>query len=119
MLHDGSVHKALDEDAVRVQCQKLAKQGVETVAISLLFSFVNNAHERRVAEIVAEELPGVPISLSHRVLSRGPEYDRTSTTVVNAYVAPRVTAYLDSLVSRLKDAGYVKQLMVMQASAGR
>jgi N-methylhydantoinase A len=118
VLHDGSVHKALDEATVRLACQKLAKQGVESVAISLLFSFVNNAHELRVAEIVAEELPGVPISLSHRVLSRGPEYDRTSTTVVNAYVAPRVTDYLDRLVTRLHAAGYTRQLMVMQASGG-
>lgn len=118
MLHDGSVHKPLDEQAVREACRRLKKQGVESVAISFLFSFVNPAHERRAAEIVAEELPGVPVSLSHQVLPRSPEYDRTSTTVVNAYVAPRVTSYLESLVSRLKQAGYRHQLMVMQASGG-
>jgi N-methylhydantoinase A len=118
MLHDGTVHKALDEEAVRASCRKLAKQNVESVAISLLFSFVNPAHELRVGEIVAEEMPGIPVSLSHQVLPRAPEYDRTSTTVVNAYVGPRVTAYLDRLVNRLRDAGYSKQLMVMQASGG-
>lgn len=118
MLYDGSVHKPLDEQAVREACRRLKKQGVESVAISFLFSFVNPAHERRAAEIVAEEMPGVPISLSHQVLPRSPEYDRTSTTVVNAYVAPRVTSYLESLVSRLKQAGYRNQLMVMQASGG-
>lgn len=118
MLHDGSVHKPLDEQAVREACRRLKKQGVESVAISFLFSFVNPAHERRAAEIVAEEMPGVPVSLSHQVLPRSPEYDRTSTTVVNAYVAPRVTSYLESLVSRLKQAGYRNQLMVMQASGG-
>jgi N-methylhydantoinase A len=69
---------------------------VESVAISLLFSFVNPVHELRIAEIVAQEMPGVHISCSHQVLPRAPEYDRTSTTVVNAYVAPRVTSYLES-----------------------
>ena len=58
------------------------------------------------------------ISSSHQVLPRAPEYDRTSTTVVNAYIAPRVTSYLETLVARLKAAGYRNQLMVMQASGG-
>ncbi len=118
ILHDGSVHKPLDEEAVRRCCRRLKKQNVESVAISLLFSFVNPDHEKRVAAIVAEEMPGVHISCSHQVLPRSPEYDRTSTTVVNAYVAPRVTSYLESLVTRVREAGYRKQLMVMQASGG-
>jgi N-methylhydantoinase A len=79
---------------------------------------VNPVHEKRIAEIVAEELPAVQISQSHEVLPRQPEYDRTSTTVVNAYVAPKVTDYLERLVTRLKEAGYKNQLMVMQASGG-
>jgi N-methylhydantoinase A len=118
VLHDGLVHKALDEGAVRDACRRLAKQGVESVAVSFLFAFVNPAHERRVREIIAEEMPGVKVSLSHEVLPRAPEYDRTSTTVVNAYVAPRVHHYLERLVTRLKEGGYHKQLMVMQASGG-
>ncbi len=118
MLFNGSVYKELDEEAVRAQCRKLKKQNVESVAISLLFSFVNPAHEKRVAEIVREEMPGVHLSVSHQVLPRGPEFDRTSTTVVNAYVGPRVTSYLEKLVNRLKEAGYRNQLMVMQASGG-
>lgn len=118
ILWDGSVHQPLDEDAVRECCRRLQKQHVESVAVSLLFSFVNPRHELRVAEIVAEEMPGVHISLSHQVLPRAPEYDRTSTTVVNAYVAPRVTDYLEKLVTRLRDGGYRHRLMVMQASGG-
>ena len=118
VLFDGTIYKALDEAAVRECCRRLKKQNVESVAISLLFSFVNPAHEKRVAQIVAEEMPGVQISPSHEVLPRGPEYDRTSTTVVNAYVAPRVTSYLEKLVARLKEGGYRNQLMVMQASGG-
>lgn len=118
ILHDGSVYQKLDESAVRKACQRLKKQNVESVAISTIFSFVNPAHEKRIAQIVAEELPGISISTSHEVLPRAPEYERTSTTVVNAYVAPRVTSYLEKLVQRLKDAGYKNQLMVMQASGG-
>ena len=67
---------------------------------------------------MAEEMSGAHISCSHQVLPRAPEYDRTSTTVVNAYIAPRVTSYLETLVARLKEAGYRNQLMVMQASGG-
>jgi len=118
ILFDGSVYKDLDEDAVRACCRRLKKQNVESVAISFLFSFVNPRHEKRAAEIVAEEMPDVDVSCSHEVLPRAPEYDRTSTTVVNAYIAPRVTSYLESLVERLKKAGYRNQLMVMQASGG-
>lgn len=118
ILADGSVYTPLDEDAVRAVCRRMGKQGVESVAISFLFSFVNPAHEKRVAEIVAEELPGVQVSKSHEVLPRAPEYDRTSTTVVNAYVAPRVYSYLEKLVSRVREAGYANRLMVMQASGG-
>jgi len=118
ILHDGSVHKPLDEAAVREACRKLRAQNVESVAISFLFSFVNPAHELRAREIVKQEMQAAHVSVSHEVLPRAPEYDRTSTTVVNAYVAPRVTAYLEKLVRRLQEGGYPGQLMVMQASGG-
>lgn len=118
VLHDGTVHQELDEEAVREACRKLRKQNVEAVAISFLFSFVNPDHEKRAKEIVTQEIQNAYISASHEVLPRSPEYDRTSTTVVNAYVGPRVTAYLERLVSRLAEGGYRNQLMVMQASGG-
>lgn len=118
ILHDGSVHVALDEDALREACRKLRLQNVEAVAISFLFSFVNPEHERRAKEIVRQEIQNAYVSASHEVLPRAPEYDRTSTTVVNAYVGPRVTDYLEKLVQRLIEGGYTHQLMVMQASGG-
>jgi N-methylhydantoinase A len=96
----------------------LRLQNVEAVAISFLFSFVNPEHEKRAKEIVTQEIQNAYISAGHEVLPRAPEYDRTSTTVVNAYVGPRVTAYLEKLVQRLIDGGYKNQLMVMQASGG-
>jgi N-methylhydantoinase A len=115
---DGSVHTPLDEAAARRALQRLAKLGVESLAISTLFSFVNPAHERRLAELAREELPGIPLSLSHEVMPKAPEFERTSTTVVNAYVGPRVTGYLDRLTERLRAAGYTKQLLVVTSSGG-
>ena len=118
ILHDGSVHQPLDEEAARQAIRRLAVQGVESVAISTLFSFVNPAHERRLAELVREALPEAAISLSHEVMPKAPEFERTSTTVVNAYIGPRVTGYLDRLAERLHAAGYERELLVMQSSGG-
>ena len=115
---DGTVHTPLDEAAARLALRRLAKLGVESLAISTLFSFVNPAHERRLAELAREELPGVPLSLSHEVMPKAPEYERTSTTVVNAYVGPRVTGYLDRLTERLGAAGYTRELLVVTSSGG-
>ncbi len=118
ILHDGSVFQPFDEDAARRAIARLRKQGVESVAISLIFSFVNPDHEKRLAELVREEMPEAEVSVSHEVLPRSPEFERTSTTVVNAYVAPKVTGYLDRLTERLAGAGYRHQLLVMQSSGG-
>ncbi len=115
---DGSVHQPLDEAAARRALRRLRAHGVESLAIATLFSFVNPAHERRLAELAREELPGVLVSLSHEVMPKAPEYERTSTTVVNAYVGPRVSHYLDRLSERLRAAGYARQLLVMQSSGG-
>ncbi len=115
---DGSVHRPLDETAAREAIERLRRQGVESVAVCTLFSFVNPVHELRLAELLAEALPGIPVSLSHQVLPKAPEFERTSTTVVNAYVGPRVTGYLDRLNERLREAGYARELLVMQSSGG-
>ncbi len=82
---DGSILEPLDEDAARRAIERLGRQRVESVAICTLFSFVNPVHELRLAELVAEMLPAVDISLSHQVMPKAPEFERTSTTVVNAY----------------------------------
>ncbi|MEE3327401.1 MAG: hydantoinase/oxoprolinase family protein, partial [Myxococcota bacterium] len=118
ILADGSVHIPLDEAAARSAIRRLARQGVESVAISLLFSFANPEHEKKLAGWVREEMPEAALSLSHEVLPRSPEFERTSTTVVNAYLGPRVTGYLDRLVERLSKAGFQRQLLVMQSSGG-
>ena len=115
---DGSVAIPLDEKAARAAIRRLGQQGVESVAISTLFSFVNPDHEVKLAGWVREELPDVDLSISHRVMPKAPEFERTSTTVVNAYVGPKVTGYLDRLTGRLREAGYARELLVMQSSGG-
>jgi len=115
---DGSVHTPLDEAAARRALERLGRQGVESLAVCTLFSVVNPVHERRLAELAAEVLPGVELSLSHEVMPKAPEFERTSTTVVNAYIGPRVTRYLDRLTERLREAGFRHELLAMQSSGG-
>jgi N-methylhydantoinase A len=118
MRFDGSVHTPLDETAARAAIRRLAQQGVESVAICTLFSFVNPAHELRLAELVAQEMPEAYISLSHQVLPKSPEFERVSTTAVNGYVGPRVSQYIDRLSERLRENGYQRRLLLMQSNGG-
>jgi N-methylhydantoinase A len=116
---EGNVVLALDEDAVRRGVRRLAALGVKSIAIMFLFSFVNPEHERRAAEIVREELPDIEhISLSNEVMARGPEFERVSTTLVNAYVAPRIASYVTQLQEKLRAAGYGGPLLIMQSTGG-
>ena len=99
--------------------QRLQKLGVRSIAVMYLFSFVNPAHERRTREIILEEFPDVEhISLSHEVMPRGPEFERVSTTLVNAYVAPRIAHYTRNLQDKLRHAGYIGPLLIMQSTGG-
>ncbi len=116
---EGNVVLTLDEEAVRRGVRRLQKLGVESIAVVFLFSFVNPDHERRARELILEEFPDVGhISLSHEVLPRAPEFERTSTTLVNAYVAPRITAYVDRLVEKLRLSGFDGQVVLMQSNGG-
>src|SRR5207253_2299288 len=108
----------LDEEVVRRACRRMQRQGVDSLAVVLLFSFVNPAHERRVRAIAAEELPGVMVSLSHEVMPSAPEFERTSTTLVNAYVGPKIGRYLSRLDERLRAAGFAGELLIMQSNGG-
>src|SRR5438477_7981267 len=119
MNFEGQPLLALDEDAVRRGVQRLKKLGVRSIAVMYLFSFVNPAHERRTREIIREEFPDVEhISLSHKVMPRGPEFERVSTTLVNAYVAPRIATYTQNLQDKLRRAGYLGPLLIMQSTGG-
>ena len=96
----------------------LAREEVESVAVCLLHSYVNPEHERAVGAILAEELPGIPVSLSSEVAPEFREYLRASTTVINAVIRPVVEHYLQRIEERLVAAGIDAKLLVMQSSGG-
>jgi len=114
----GDVVTPLDEDAVRAAVKRLRLQKTESIAVCLLFSFLNTAHEKRVKQIIEEEAPGTRISLSHEVMPTAPEFERTSTTLVDAYVGPRVEIYLKRLEAKLREGGYSRDLLIMQSNGG-
>jgi N-methylhydantoinase A len=114
----GNVVRPLDEEAVRQAVRRLRLQGTESIAVCLLFSFVNPGHEKRVREIIREEHPEARVSLSHEVMPTAPEFERTSTTLVDAYVGPRVERYLLRLEAALRESGYRHELLIMQSNGG-
>ena len=114
----GEVLRPLEEDGVRAAAGRIRAAGIEAVAVCYLHSFANPAHERRTGEILREMLPGAFISLSVDVLPQKLEYERTSTTVINAYVGPPVERYVRSMVAQVESAGIGGRLMVMQSSGG-
>jgi len=118
VLADGSVRCPLDEPAARAVARDLAARGVTSAAVCLLHAYANPVHERRLAEILAEEAPGVLVSLSHEISPAFREYERTSTAVVNAYVMTAIRAYLRSLAAAMRARGYRGRLFVMQSSGG-
>ena len=114
----GTVVAPLDEDDVRLAAERIRDTDVEAVAVCYLHSYANPDHERRSGQILSEMLPDRYISLSVDVLPQKREYERTSTTVINAYVGPPVQRYVRSMVDQLQDAGVPGRLMVMQSSGG-
>ena len=117
--YEGRVVTPLDEEALRASVHKLLRKGVEAIAVCFLFSFVNPAHERRAAEIIAQEAPDCRISISSEVLPVIREYPRLSTTVIDAYVGPRIANYLHSLEQRLDARGVATtQKFLMQSNGG-
>src|SRR5216117_3702426 len=118
VLADGSVRTPLDEADARRAIRELVARGVTTLAICLLHAYLNPAHERRLAALAAEEAPQLTVTLSHEVSPTFREYERTSTTVVNAYVMTAVRDYLRGLGAAMTGRGYRGRLFVMQSSGG-
>lgn len=118
MAGDGSVLVPLDEDAVREAVAFLKAEGVEAVAVCYLFSFLSPDHERRTGEIVAEMMPEAYVTLSCDVLPEVREYERVSTTVVNAYVGPLIRRYVANLEDKLRAKGFAGELFIMQSNGG-
>ena len=114
----GEVLQALDEDAVVSAAHRIASTGVDAVAVSLLHAFRNPAHERRVREIIRREAPDLAVCISSEVMPEIGEYERTYTTVCNAYVLPVFDRYLNRLTSGLRRMGIDKDLFLMLSDGG-
>jgi N-methylhydantoinase A len=116
--YQGNVLKKLDEDAVRRIAQEIRDKDVKAIAICYYFSFVNPAHEHRTKEILQEMLPDISISVSSEILPIIREYERLSTTTINAYIMPIMQAYLVNLRNKLTAHGYRKDYYIMQSGGG-
>src|SRR5580658_9301395 len=115
----GAVLEPLDEDAVRGAAAELKAAGVSSIAVCYLFSYMNSAHERRTGALIAEVFPEAHVSLSSEVLSRVREWPRMSATLLNAYLAPVLVAYIADLDKRLTGAGVLtQQRFLMQSNGG-
>ncbi|HYU11426.1 MAG TPA: hydantoinase/oxoprolinase family protein, partial [Stellaceae bacterium] len=114
----GGVDRPLDEASVERAARFLLDEGVEAIAVCLLHSCLNPAHELRVKEIVARLAPEVTLCISAEVLPVINEYERSSTTVINAYVRPIVETYLNRLTSEAKRIGIDAPLLLMQSNGG-
>ena len=114
----GKEIRPLDEADARAQLTKLKEQGVEAVTIALMNAYLNGSHERRVAELAAEILPGVLVSLSHEVLPEMQEYERTLTTVANASVRPVVSKYVKNLRDKLRGLDMQGRIALLRSDGG-
>lgn len=115
---EGQVIRPLDVPALEAVCREVRKRPIESVAICLLFAYVNPEHERLVRDVVAGELPGLPISVSHEVAPIWREYERTSTTVADAYLKPLMERYVASLSTTLAAAGLRTPWTIMKSNGG-
>ena len=118
MTSSGEALRPLQRASVEEACRKLADEGVEAVAVCFLHSYANPEHERAAGEIVRRILPDAYLSLSHEILREYREFERTSTTVVNAYIGPTVGGYVRSLKANLAEIGVGGQLTIMQSNGG-
>lgn len=114
----GKVLVALDDDEVRRLAAELQRLEVQSVAVGLISSYANPAHEKRVGELLQGLLPGVPVTLSAEVSPEMREYQRFSTACANAYVRPLMSSYLERLQLQLKEVGFVCPLFLMLSGGG-
>ena len=115
---DGSEITPLDEDAVRAAARTFEAHGVKAVAVAYLWSIVDPAHEQRTAEIVREELPGVDVVCSSDILPEIREWERTSSTILSAYIAPIISDYLRAFEQKMRDDGLPRRPLIMQVNGG-
>ena len=117
-LHDGTVDEPLSEEDFDPIIEKIQTEDISSVAVCFLHSYVNPEHELRAREILKERIRGLSVSLSHEVAREWREYERTSSAVINAYIAPTVERYLESLEGQLEERRVGARLHVMQSNGG-
>ncbi|MDN2565746.1 hydantoinase/oxoprolinase family protein [Aquibium sp. A9E412] len=115
---DGRIEVPLAEDEVRQAAELFAKRGMDAVIIGFLFSFLNNEHEQRAKEIVKSVLPDTYVCCSSEVVNTIREYERFSSTAMNAYIGPKTSAYLGKLEGRLRAVGVGGIIRIMQSNGG-
>jgi N-methylhydantoinase A len=115
---DGSVDTAFDESSLEPVIAAVKANGIEAVAVCLVHAYVNPAHELKAREVLERECPGLSVTMSHEIAREWREYERASTAVLNAYVAPRVEGYLRNLENELTARGVAATLHVMQSNGG-
>lgn len=118
MLARGVEKTPVDSESVRAAAEAIRKGNYTSVAVCLINAYDNPSHELEVGRLLEEYLPGYSISLSHTVAREWREYERTSTTVINAYIAPIVQKYLESLEQRMEEQNFRKNVHVMQSGGG-
>ena len=117
-LATGAIETPLEEIEIRALAEKLKAGGIQCVAVCLLHAYANAAHEQRIAELLAKYAPELDVSLSHEVSPEIREFERSSTTVLNALLMPVVRRYLERLRARLKDAGFEAPVYLVQSNGG-
>lgn len=115
---EGNVTQALNDKEVRSVVRKLKQSGVESIGVCLFFSFLNPTHEKAIAKIIQDEYPEAFVSLSSEVLPQIREFERVSTTLVNAYTCPKLIRYLKTLESDLREKGFENEFFVMLSNGG-
>ena len=118
VLHTGEVQSPLDEETLEDIISRVKAANVDAVAVCLLHSYANPEHEQAIGDAIRRELPDVPVSLSHEILPEFKEYERMSTTTINAYVAPVMERYLRRLEQSITDVGLKSDLYIMQSNGG-
>jgi N-methylhydantoinase A len=114
----GDVVVALDEAEVRQLARTIKTESIEAVAICFLFSYMNPLHEIRARKIIAEEIPGIPISISYDVLAKWKEYERASTTIADAFLKPVITHHFNRVQDRLAAAGVAGTIGIIKSNGG-
>lgn len=115
---DGGELEPIDEQEVREQVRDLADSGVESLTVALLNAYLNPEHEERVREIIEDEVPDLPVSISSEIVPEYGEYERTLTTVINDYARPQVINYLNDLDESLEEAGSTATMNIVRSDGG-